>query len=98
MITSHVLESSDNELYEICQCFPLPTQYLSGNLVAELRCPEYEFGQLGEVRWRDLIRMLNKRKGETVLCVLACHRDASGFRQHVTQTCETGCFDGTTDA
>jgi hypothetical protein len=61
MIASHILQSSHNELREICQCLSLLMQYLSRNLVSQLRGPQHEFRQLGKIRWRDPVRMFNKQ-------------------------------------
>ncbi len=61
MVACHSLESSHNELREICQCLPLPMQYLSRNLVSQLSGLQYEFGQLGKIRWRELVCMFNKQ-------------------------------------
>ena len=61
MIDSHTLQSSHNELRKICQCLSLLMQYLSRNLVSQLSGPQYEFCQLGKIRWRDPVRMVNKQ-------------------------------------
>src|ERR1700722_9982339 len=60
-IASHILQASHNELREICQCLSLLMQYLSRNLVSQLSGPQYEFRQLGKIRWRDPVRMFNKQ-------------------------------------
>jgi hypothetical protein len=56
-IASHILQSSYNELSEKCQCLSLFMQYLSRNLVSQLSGPQYEFRQLGKIRWRDPVRI-----------------------------------------
>src|SRR5260370_31506231 len=56
-IARHILQSSYNELSEICQCLSLFMPYLSRNFVSQLSGPQYKFRQLGKIRWRDPVRI-----------------------------------------
>ena len=61
VITGNILQSSHYELREIRQYLSLLMEYLSCNLVSQLSGPQYEFCQLGKIRWRDPVRMFNKQ-------------------------------------